>query len=206
MIDIVFPEQNEEKFISMAEKLGYSSLCFFYKDLKPAHKTHIEQLQAKTNVRLYTASFESKQRPDITIAKTIDPRPLLESRNIDVVFGMESNNERDSIMQKKSGLNHILCSIAKEKDKIIGFDFSQIISATGHRKAILIGRMMQNISLCRKYKVDTAIASFAHSPLKMRNRYDVSALFSMLGMGDREIKDSFSSVEEKIESNKKRKD
>ncbi|MCX6707217.1 MAG: hypothetical protein NT001_03690, partial [Candidatus Woesearchaeota archaeon] len=98
------------------------------------------------------------------------------------------------------------CAIADEKDKMIGFDFGQIISSSGHRRAVLLGRMMQNIRLCRKYKVKTAIASFANRPLNMRNRYDVSALFSMLGMGDKEIKDSFSSVEDKIISNRKRKD
>ena len=138
--------------------------------------------------------------------RTHDPRQFLETRNIDMVFGMESTSERDSIIQKKSGLNHILCAIASEKEKMIGFDFSQLISSSGHRKAVLLGRMMQNIRLCRKYKVKTAIASFASKPLKMRNRYDVSALFSMLSMGDKEIKDSFSSVEDRIISDKKRKD
>lgn len=202
MIDIVFPEQNEEEFVKMAERLGYTSLCFFYKEMKQVYKTHIEHLQAKTKIRLYTASSESRQiRPDIIMMKATDPRQFLEMRNIDMVFGMENTNERDSIIQKKSGLNHILCSIAKEKDKMIGFDFGQLISSSGHRRAVLTGRMMQNIRLCRKYKVKTAIASFAHSPLKMRNRYDVAALFSMLGMGDKEIKDSFSSAKERIKLN-----
>ena len=30
MIDIVIPNKNEEEFILMAEKLGYSGLCFLY--------------------------------------------------------------------------------------------------------------------------------------------------------------------------------
>ena len=30
MMDIVVPDNNEEEFIAMAEKLGYKALCFLY--------------------------------------------------------------------------------------------------------------------------------------------------------------------------------
>ncbi|MCX6706740.1 MAG: hypothetical protein NT001_01210, partial [Candidatus Woesearchaeota archaeon] len=86
MIDIVFPEQNEEDFIRVAERLGYASLCFFYKEIKQAQRFDIEKLQAKTKIKLYTASSDPRQRPDITIMKTYDPRQFLESKNIDMVF------------------------------------------------------------------------------------------------------------------------
>src|SRR3989344_342820 len=107
MIDIVFSGQNEEEFVKIVERLGYTGLCFFYRELKQVHKANLEKMQAKTKVKLYTASS--------------DPRQILESRSIDMVFGMESSNERDSMIQKKSGLNHILCAIAKEKNKMVGF-------------------------------------------------------------------------------------
>jgi hypothetical protein len=206
MIDIVFPDQNEEEFISMAEKLGYDSMCFFYKELKPAYIKHIEHLQKGTKVRLFTASSISKKlRPDILIIKTTDPRQWLEGRKADLVFGMESNKDKDTITQKRSGLNHVLCSIAKQKDKIIGFDFGAILLAKGRRRSVLLGRTMQNIKLCRKYKVETAIASFAHEPLRMRNPVDLRAFFSMLGMGDKETKESLSSAEKSIMLNTRKK-
>lgn len=205
MIDIVFPEQNEEKFIEMAERLGYASLCFFYKELKPAYKTHIEHLQKKTKIRLYTASSISKNiNPDIIVVKTADARQWLENRKTDLVYGVESSSERDSITQTKSGLNHILCSIAKEKGKIIGFDFSSILQAAGNKRTVIIARIMQNIRLCRKYRVETAIASFAHSPMHMRNPYDLKALFSFLGMDGAGINQSFFSAEDRIKLSMKK--
>ena len=30
MIDIVIPNNNEKEFVSIAEKLGYKTLCFLY--------------------------------------------------------------------------------------------------------------------------------------------------------------------------------
>ena len=54
-IDLVFPKKNEEKFISLAEKLNYSCLCFIYNyapDL--INKNHlINELQKKTKLKLF---------------------------------------------------------------------------------------------------------------------------------------------------------
>ena len=52
----------------------------------------------------------------------------------------------------------------------------------GEKKDILIGRMIQNIKLCKKFKVKTAIASFASSPYGMRSPHDISSFFRILGM------------------------
>ena len=206
MIDLVFPDQNEEEFIKIAERLGYGSLCFFCRELKPAYKDHIEHLQKKTGITLYTASSEIKKiMPDILVIKTTDPRQWIEGRKADLIYGMESTNERDSITQKRSGLNHVLCSLAKQKDKMICFDFSSVLLSHGQRRAVIMGRMMQNIRLCRKYKVGTAIASFAHEPLDMRNPSDLKAFFLMLGMDSNAIKKSLSSIEDRIKLNNRRK-
>jgi len=206
MIDLVFPDQNEEEFIKIAERLGYGSLCFFYRELKPAYKDHIEHLQKKTGITLYTASSEIKKiMPDILVIKTTDPRQWIEGRKADLIYGMESTNERDSITQKRSGLNHVLCSLAKQKDKMICFDFSSVLLSHGQRRAVIMGRMMQNIRLCRKYKVETAMASFAHEPLDMRNPSDLKAFFLMLGMDSNVIKKSLSSIEDRIKLNIRRK-
>ena len=66
MIDIVFPEKNESKFISMAEKLGYSSLCFIY-DYKKNLKKINPSLVLK-NGAVYTVDKQSKWAQAIAIA------------------------------------------------------------------------------------------------------------------------------------------
>lgn len=204
MIDIVIPRQNEEEFIRIAVRLGYDSLCFYYNELKTAYLQHIEALQAKTKLRLYTASSVARKfLPDIMIVKTIDPRQYIENRKIDMVFGMENSREKDSIKQRRSGLNQVLCSLAKEKNKIIGLDFGSLLTA-GPKRHVAIGRIKQNIMLCRKYKVETAICSFAYEPLQMRNPVDLKALFSVLGMEAGDIKGSFESVEKRAVLNRRK--
>jgi len=50
----------------------------------------------------------------------------------------------------------------------IGFSMYSILSAGPQKRAIVMGRIMQNIKLCRKFKVKMKIASFAKSPGGMR--------------------------------------
>ncbi|MFC1768430.1 RNase P subunit p30 family protein, partial [Nanoarchaeota archaeon] len=94
------------------------------------------------------------------------------------------------------GLNHILCDIARQNKKIIIFNFSSLFSEKN--RGVVKGRMSQNIKLCRKYKVDTAIGSFALSPYQMRSHHDLFSLFHTLGMTKSEAKKSLESVFRKI--------
>jgi RNase P/RNase MRP subunit p30 len=48
--------------------------------------------------------------------------------------------------------------------------------------SILMGRMMQNISLCQKFKVKTLIGSFSEKPFELRPHHDVISLFSIFGI------------------------
>jgi len=81
-----------------------------------------------------------------------------------------------------------MARIAHDKDKIIGFSFSSVLNSD--KKSKIMGRMMQNIRLCRKYKVKTYLGSFAHSPSELRARHDLKAFFICLGMHASEAKES----------------
>jgi RNase P/RNase MRP subunit p30 len=76
-------------------------------------------------------------------------------------------------------LNHILCKSAKESNVTIGFSLSSILNAKNEHVAL--GRMMQNIKMCRKFRVKTIIASFAQKPFDMRSVHDLRSLFEILG-------------------------
>ena len=150
MIDIVRPDGDEKKFIKIAEKLELKGLVFLYdkpKDLKA--------LRATTKLKLYTAS--AKGKCDIVVAEGKDTaRHLLEKTGVDVVYGLERDDGRDHTHYRYSGMNQVLAKIAHDKDKIICFDIGKVISSSGMKRSKVIGRMMQNIMLCRKYKVKTA--------------------------------------------------
>ena len=117
---------------------------------------------------------------------------LIESKKIKLIYGFEGVNRKDFLHQRASGLNHTLCELAKKNNIIIGFSYSSLINKSSQDSSLLIGRMMQNISLCRKYKVKTIIGSFSEKPYEMRSPHDIINLFKLFGMDGRGAKESVS--------------
>jgi RNase P/RNase MRP subunit p30 len=71
------------------------------------------------------------------------------------------------------------------------------------RRAVLFGRIMQNVRLCRKYNVIMALASFASEPYDMRNPSDLASLGLILRMTPGESKNAINSVFQRIDENKR---
>jgi RNase P/RNase MRP subunit p30 len=193
MIDIVFPDKNEKDFIDVAEALGYTDLIFVYEHKFPAQKAKF-----KTKLKLHDALLvqpkkviSAKSKSKLVFVKAEeDNRFVLEKAKPDLVFALEEAQKRDFVHQRGSGLNHILCRIAKDNKIRIGFSFSSVLNSNGMSQAQILGRMQQNIQFCRKYKCKMVIASFAKSPYEMRAPKDLMAFFTELGMHQKEAKDA----------------
>ena len=125
-------------------------------------------------------------------------RAALENKYIDVLLNPGFFNEKDFMHSRNSGLNQVLCKLAKKNDIAIGFGFSDLIHF--EKKEILLGRMMQNISLCRKFKVKMVLGSFANKDIEIKNKNELMSFGKIIGMDGREIKESlnFKKKEEKI--------
>ncbi len=196
MIDIVFPEKNEQEFFSTAQKLGYAGLVLVYPSVEVAKKAPIAPAGLKVRTAVLSEPKKAKQLriKGVTVfVKCSDQdRVVLEQGSADVLFSAESTQPKDYIHQRGSGLNHVLCSLARKNKVAIGFSFADILASRGSQRAQLIGRMMQNIMLCRKYKVRMLIGSFAKDPWKMRSPHDLASFFVMLGMHHAEAASAFS--------------
>ena len=183
MIDIVFPDKNEEEFVQMAKRLGISGLIFAYKN---------------------KADFYNGKEPNIANALLVEPKNIQKARAInapaiclasreaiergaDIVYGFELQEAKEHTHYRASGLNQVLCKLATDKKARIGFSFSIISAYTGQKRAVLLGRLMQNIIFCRKYKTPMKIASFATEPYEMRAPAELTAFFQQLGMQQSEI-------------------
>lgn len=181
MFDIVFPNKNETDFIEMAVRLGFSGLVFVYKDKEdffagdsPIHTMNALLVDANKILKARSAKV-------LAFCETADARSALE-HGADVVFGIEASEFEDKTHYRVSGLNQVLCKIAAENKSSIGFSFEKVLSCFGPRRAKLLGRMMQNIALCRKFKAPMRIGSFAKDPFGMRSPTDLAAFFQQLGM------------------------
>jgi len=87
-------------------------------------------------------------------------RAALENKKVHGLVAPEYNRKKDLLSQRTSGLNHVLCRLAKTKKKIIIFRFSDIKSKIGKDQAIFFGKLQQNLTLCRKYNCKYIIANF----------------------------------------------
>ena len=179
--EIVFPKNNEKEFIEIAEKLGTKKIIFLYnfEDFKPKQNFD-SNIEIKIGIIATTRNINQASKLSRVVCVKSSPydRQLIESGKISMIYGFEENPKRDGMHQQASGLNHIMCSIAKSKNVAIGFSYTSLIE----NNPIIAGRMMQNLKLCRKYKTGTLVGSFASNPFQLRQKHDVASLFRLIGM------------------------
>jgi len=208
--DLVLAKDNEKEFIDLAEKLKTNGLCFIYsfktrEDFLKKNE-QIKKLQQKTKIRLFSGLIadskniiKAKKLTNLVIYKsTGNDRQVIEKSKQSIVFGLEIIAARDSMHSRNSGLNQVLCKLANKNNIIIGFSFSSLLNTDGKLRSQILGRMMQNIRLCRKYKVKTAIASFAEKPYDMRPCPDLKSVLISLGMHPAEASDSLENMYKRL--------
>ncbi|MBI2147986.1 hypothetical protein HYU19_05985 [Candidatus Woesearchaeota archaeon] len=194
MIDVVIPSGNENEFIAMAQTLGIAALCFL------DTKADLSGLQRTTAVRLFSASSSATSNSRVKIVTAgQQARHYLEHAAVDAVHGVEELEPRDGLHQRRSGLNHILVTFAAEKNKLIGFSFHDLLQLHGQRRSQVLGRIQQNVALCRKAKAKMMLASFAATPYEMRAPHDMIAVGQLIGMTAGEAKEAVAALEKKIQ-------
>ena len=150
-------------------------------------KNILEKQSFSRHKKSKTFSSELKNKNIfVAIKSSSRDREIIEKLRPNIIFSLEENVRSDFIHQRASGLNHILCKLAEENNVIIGFSLRSILNT--ENKHEIFGRIMQNIKICRKFKVKTTIASFAHSPFEMRPMHDLISLFGILGLANPVLK------------------
>ena len=134
-----------------------------------------------------------------------DNRAVVETTRIDILLGPERGVKGDSLHHRNSGLNHIICRIAQKKKTAIGFNFNDILTSYGLARAKTLGRMMQNVKLCRKYKLRMVLGSFAQNKWQMRARNDLISFGIVLGMHPKEAQDSLMAIDKILNEKKDKK-
>jgi len=181
----VFPKGNDAEFIVLAKRLGFSGLiCVYEKKSEFSKDPFVENalLVRPDQVRA------AKQAKILTVCQP--SREALE-READIVGGFESSEGKDKTHYRESGLNQVLCRIAVENNVQVGFSAENILESVGKDRAVLLGRVTQNLLLCRKFKVKVRIASFATKPQNMRASADLVSLFRDLGLDSSQGKSAF---------------
>lgn len=174
MDDYVFMKKNAEAE-KLATELGFTKLNFL--------DSNFVILKGKTQKELLKEIESARNKKFKTVFRADSEEMLrfaLEKNGVDIIYGMESINPKDSLHFVRGGLDQVLCNIAAEKEKILAFSFAEILNS--HDKAKLLARIMFNVKLCKKYRVQIMLCSFVRSREEMRSAKDLQALGRVLGI------------------------
>lgn len=154
----------------------------------------IEIIKAASPLDLEKKINRSKQKIVVAEGSELN-RLILENKKVDILTGAEKSKKSDFLHYRNSGLNQVLCKLANKNNIAIAFNFNDVLIAKGTERARIMGRMMQNARLCRKYNVKMIIASFASNKFELKNANDLISFGTVIGMTPKEAKESLMNIE-----------
>ncbi|PIO07202.1 hypothetical protein COU59_03610 [Candidatus Pacearchaeota archaeon CG10_big_fil_rev_8_21_14_0_10_34_12] len=106
-------------------------------------------------------------------------RKVLEKLPIDILL-INLKERKDFQKQRSSGFNHVLAKIAKKGNVTIGINLDEILNSEEKKKAEILSRIRQNVTLCNKNMVKMKFIS--QKEKGRRDSHDLRALGLVLGM------------------------
>ncbi|MBU0762718.1 MAG: hypothetical protein KKD39_06800 [Candidatus Altiarchaeota archaeon] len=183
-----------EKVPKEALELGWSSVCVAV-DF-PGKRTVAETLQAavvKSDIEKNTKkAVETFDLVFVEASKEDDARKASELWNVDILYNNELNEARDLIYNKSSGLDNVICTFMAERNIGYLINASNVLDSGGSSRVKLLGRLRQNVLLCRKYGVKVVLSNCAKDRQGLRNPLDLAAIGSLFGMTSGESVDAVS--------------
>lgn len=111
----------------------------------------------------------------IARGKSIDfNRKILENKKVNILI-LSHEEKKDMLKQRDSGLNHILCKIARDNNIILAIDMNELKIENKKEKAKILARIMQNIKLIKKVKNKLIIIN------KPEDKYNLRSFLLVLG-------------------------
>ena len=115
-------------------------------------------------------------------------RAAVSNKKVDILLNSEKDSRKDFMKSRNSGLNQVLCKLAHKNKVAIGFDFQSVLNSDDLERADMLGRMILNVELCRKYKLETYIVNLVKDSYEIKNKKDLEAFASTLGIEPGKIK------------------
>ncbi len=185
-MDYVFPNKNEQQFIHMAEHLGLHelTLVYPYQGAKEAREHILPTGTLKLTLGFLCKAVDlGKQLPPGAVRITQadqNLRTMLEQHEHVHFYGAEKIFPKDGFHHRYSGLDPVLCALMQQHHHSYLLNLSHIIEAKEQHRALILGRMKQNLLLCRRFRVDYSVVTFAQTPYGMRSPHDIASFSTFL--------------------------
>jgi hypothetical protein len=178
LTDLCFPHGNEEALCQMALALGTTHLILCYPLSDPLVKDRKKEVAMLAHEGL-TTEFAVIVRNQDEVAKAmhltrtiVGPArlELYEDKRVTHLIGIESGRREDFIHHRNSGLTQVLIAQAIRTEKTLLVDLSALHGP--FPQPVIIGRIMQNNTLFKKYAPRTLVVSAGKTPFDLRSPHD----------------------------------
>jgi len=186
-----FIGENDEKITGMLKELDFDRVIFIKKAREKLDFDNLDNydgvlidVDSKEKLRQFVDKAYARKKTIIVQAKDDSfNRAALETKKISILLSPETSQKADFMSYRNSGLNQVLCKIAEKNNIAIGISFSEILETKNDKElAERIGRIMQNIMICRKYKTRIQLANFASKKEFLRAALDIRSFGSAMGL------------------------
>ncbi len=175
-MDLVFPG-NEQELAAMAGVLGLKDVVFIYPVGKASGK---DNCAVVCGPKEYDAAL--KTGLPIVLRSSEADRAICERKNPpQYILGLGEVG-KDRFNERDTGLDRPLLRILAKKGIAVVLSLASVLETEGEGRAVLLGRYMEIVSLCRRAGVDVVMASCASDPYGMRAPHDLQSLGVVLGM------------------------
>ena len=145
-------------------------------------------------MRRSVSSAHSKKKIIIILGSNDEiNRIALDDKRVSMLLSPERMKKKDSMHVRNSGLNHVLCDLAAKNKVFIAINYSEFKKMKGKEGAERLGRVMQNVELCRKSNAQIILASFGKKP---SSSYDLRSFAMSIGMTTDQAKKSLENAKE----------
>ena len=113
---------------------------------------------SETNFNKLKDQVKKNSKKEIIFTSDDDEfnRKVLEKLPIQILL-INLESRKDYQKQRNSGFNQVMAKIAKKNKIQIGINFDELLSSKNKEK--IISRLIQNIKLCNKYKIQMIFIS-----------------------------------------------
>jgi RNase P/RNase MRP subunit p30 len=177
-LDVVMPKNNEVELVSRAKQLGFTHIILLYEDFSPktlASGSLAQGIEVKTAFLAKTIGQVQSAKPKFNYCFAPLERSFVESTKVDFVISDGKDASNDLLFQKRSGMDDVLSSLAKDHKIAIAFDVSS-------SDARILGRFSQNAMLVKKFKLKSNVFTFAKTALDMRAPRDIEGFARTIGL------------------------
>ena len=131
--------------------------------------TNLEQLRRQVDQKA------KNKEPVVVRGKDIEfNRKVLEMKKVNTLI-LSHKNKKDKLKERDSGLNQVLCKLARDNNITLALDFTEILIENKLEKAKMLARLKQNIKLIKKFKNNLAVIN------KPKDSISLASLFRVLG-------------------------